>query len=68
MTLKEKFLEKAFCMCEDESQIDNFIDIAEEFAIGFAAYLDGYLTRTSTSIRNKTIKELLEIYKKEKGL
>ena len=34
----------------------------DKFAIGFAAYLDGYLEVTTK--RTKTIKELLEIYKK----
>jgi len=41
MTLKEKFLEKSFCMCEDESQIDNFVVIADEFAIGFLDFIEG---------------------------
>jgi len=77
MTLKEKFEEKAFCMCEDMTQIDNYADIADEFAIGFANWVnkvsyrtfDGnwYLTQIDEDIK-KTTEELLEIYKKEKGL
>ena len=72
MTLKEKFLEKAFCICEDESQIDNFIDLADEFAIGFAEWIFNQnpisLTKKSgldNSYMRKSAKELLEIYKKE---
>jgi len=39
--------------------------IAEEFAIGFGEYLDSL---TSEDMGTLSIKELLEIYKKEKGL
>jgi len=58
MTLKEKFgklFMKSRCTIE-------FEQIADEFAIGFGEWLikkyDGV----------KSVKELLEIYKKEKGL
>ena len=72
MTLKEKFLKKAFCMCEDESQIDNFIDLADDFAIRFAEWIFNQnpisLTKKSgldNSYMRKSAKELLEIYKEE---
>ena len=39
--------------------------LRDEFAIEFGEYLDGYL---QTTVKTKTITELLEIYKKEKGL
>lgn len=66
MTLKEKFEEKAFCMCEDMTQIDNYVDIADDFAIGFGQWL----IKKEHEYTNKIIamEELLEIYKKEKGL
>lgn len=35
MTLKEKFEEKAFCMCEDMTQVDNLIKITDDYAIEF---------------------------------
>ena len=39
--------------------------IADEFAIGFGEYLDSLTTEDMGTL---SIKELLEIYKKEKGL
>jgi hypothetical protein len=64
MTLKEKFKEilTAFWISnwEDECEI-----IADEFAIGFAEWL---LNERTGFNRETEIKELLEIYKKEKGL
>jgi hypothetical protein len=77
MTLKEKFEEKAFCICEDITQIDNYVDVAEDFAIGFAEWCKQEYELEDTSFHNKwrdvngeyrESKELLEIYKKEKGL
>jgi hypothetical protein len=60
MTLKEKFID-AF-KSGKRFDIQNAEVIADEFAIGFAEWLlkkyDGV----------KSVKELLEIYKKEKGL
>jgi hypothetical protein len=75
MTLKEKFkktLSKDFT-------INQLEQIAEDFAIGFAEWCDdNYFRMGNTSFwaesmdwdnDNKfTTKELLEIYKKEKGL
>jgi hypothetical protein len=75
MTLKEKFKEilTAFWISnwEDES-----IKIADEFAIGFAEWVgQNTINYSSGKFRMKTLKptlftskELLEIYKKEKGL
>jgi hypothetical protein len=45
---------------------DSVKQLNDDYAIEFAAYLDGYLQSTLT--RTKTIRELLEIFKKEKGL
>jgi hypothetical protein len=67
MTLKEKFEECLWAF--DKSIIKNQSEkcdaIADEFAIGFASYLDNIL---GNRLLFKEIKELLEIYKKEKGL
>ena len=60
------------------NEIDNYVDIAESFAIGFAEWMSkhnflpnkGWYT-TSYEIEMdifKTSKELLEIYKKENNL
>ena len=69
MTLKEKLIDYLHEPYEYEC-----IELADEFAIGFAFYLsDNYTSRTldtwddAVGIRFTT-KELLEIYKKEKGL
>lgn len=42
--------------------------IAEEFAIGFAEWLRGYRYDNAEIYHISSTKELLEIYKKEKGL
>ena len=69
MTLKEKFLEKAFCMCEDESQVDNFVVIANDFAIGFGEWMINNAEKYNEYLYQiQDLKELLEIYKKEKEL
>jgi hypothetical protein len=69
MTLKEKLIDYLH-----EPYVYECIELADEFAIGFAFYLsDNYTSRTldtwddAVGIRFTT-KELLEIYKKEKGL
>ena len=64
MTLKEKFEEIliAFWTNEWESECEK---VTDEFAIGFGEYLDSL---TYQDMGELTIKELLEIYKKEKGL
>ena len=80
MTLKEKLRQGLTGHLSDEkTEVDVNIaaKIAEEFAIGFAQWInsvsyrsfDGnwYLTQIDEDIK-KTTKELLEIYKKEKGL
>lgn len=73
MTLKEKLNEKL-----SEAFANEIEQIADEFAIGFGQWLvsncysedDMYwwLIKTNGDVENVTIKELLEIYKKEKGL
>ena len=68
MTLKEEFSEKAFCMCEDMTQIDNFVVIANEFAIGFTEWCVKNELFYSIQYGRIETKSLLEIYKKEKGL
>jgi hypothetical protein len=80
MTLKERFRQELTGHLSDEkTEVDVNIAtrIAEEFAIGFADWLnsvsyrsfDGnwYLTQIDEDIK-KTTEELLEIYEKEKGL
>ena len=59
MTLKEKFKKEGF------SNYDYLSNVADNYAIEFSEWLNvnayKYPTKTTT-------KELLEIYKKEKGL
>jgi hypothetical protein len=64
MTLKEKFKEilTAFWISNWEDECKK---IADEFAIGFAEWL---LNERTGFNRETEIKQLLEIYKKEKGL
>ncbi len=77
MTLKEKFWD----YCDDEYS-DKWVNaeyceqVADEFAIGFACWCDRlqkklpYLGVYEFNLQfgNKSVKELLEIYKKEKEL
>lgn len=48
--------------------IDNLINITDEFAIGFAEWANENYFSLNTYKKTVTLKELLEIYKKEKGL
>lgn len=69
MTLKEKFEEKAFCMCEDMTQIDNYVNIAEDFAIKFHKWMR--LNDTQENAEkwfHYTDKDMLNAFKEEKGL
>lgn len=66
MTLKERFRQKLTGHLSDEkTEVDVNIAtrIAEEFAIGFAYWCEWRDDRAF-----KTYEELLQIYKKEKGL
>ena len=66
MTLKEQFID-AF-KSGKRFDIQNAEVIAEEFAIGFADWLAKLVPIFGAEYINKSTKELLEIYKKEKGL
>jgi len=80
MTLREKFKERLYNQSHDDSEclrirfenIDKVIDsqerIADEFAIEFAEWYLDLWNRNDKSFDNNSPKELLEIYKKEKGL
>jgi hypothetical protein len=67
MTIKEKFLELAFAKISSEELRDECEKIADEFAIAFAMSIS---THCYCELGNDTrsYQELLEIYKKEKGL
>lgn len=74
MTLKEKLFNVVFDNAYEfktENVLPELVDIADEFAIGFAEWI---FTNGRETIRKankdglKSTKELLEIYKKEKGL
>jgi hypothetical protein len=62
--IKEKFKDIIDDAITYQQQEDSFVQIADEFAIGFAEWL----TYNRENNYTKSIKELLEIYKKEKGL
>jgi hypothetical protein len=63
---KAKEMEKQKLIEMHDKGFDSVKQLNDDYAISFAAYLDGYLQSTLT--RTKTIRELLEIFKKEKGL
>lgn len=70
MTLKEKF----YPYCDNEFQdkeqnAENCVDVAYEFAIGFAEWYEYQLiTKGLFGMMDRPKKEILEKYKKEKGL
>ena len=78
MTLKEKFETKSSIDTTKEAKVfaKECEQIADEFAIGFADWVgQNTINYSSGKFRMKTLKptlftskELLEIYKKEKGL
>jgi hypothetical protein len=72
MTLKEKFTDKILSFLNDNMKERNAIEcekIADDFAIGFAEwYLNLYESDDADTFCKNTMIELLEIYKKEKGL
>jgi len=61
MKLKEKFKDIIDDAITYQQQEDSFVQIAEEYAIGFAYWCEWRNDRAF-----KTYEELLEIYKKEK--
>ena len=68
MTIKEKFIKSYRKVFSVENLAEEAEIIADEFAIGFAEWLEksGYLMCLIRG--SKPTKELLQIYKKEKGL
>ena len=74
MTLKERFLKVP--MVENGLSVSEKCEqIADEFAIGFAEWKDKFIDEVAdwkqdgVYLKNRfSTKELLEIYKKEKGL
>jgi len=65
MTLKEKFKQSDSM----DWRNDENVQIAEDFAIGFAEwYLNLWHTDDDSSFNNNSPQQLLEIYKQEKGL
>jgi hypothetical protein len=65
MTLKEKFIEQSIDIRYQVLETEKFEKIADDYAIEFAEW------RLTTFLKNAdqyTMKELLEIFKKEKGL
>ena len=80
MKLKEKFLELAFAKISSEELRDKSVEVADDFAIGFAEWLDNkYYQGENVNEYHRSIDEyregkhytatqLLQIYKKENGL
>ena len=68
MTLKEKFKDVIEDAITHDQQYDSFEQIADEFAIGFAEWCLKNGLFTQFKITQRANKELLEIYKKERGL
>ena len=72
MTLKEKITDEYIWTTEPimdaeevSESVDKMIEIADEFAIGFAEWIRNM---SFGKYHAHSTKELLEIYKKEKGL
>ena len=65
MTLKQKINDALFYI-EPKISLIKCEKIVDEFAIEFSEWVNSLYV--ATDHKNKTYKELLEIYKKEKGL
>jgi hypothetical protein len=68
MTLNEKFKEVLINPIWQMTMIDKQMEIADDFAIGFAEWAIKKEYHIDIWVKNNSTKELLEIYKKEKGL
>ena len=72
MTLKEKLEVEIMDLSIMDETIDyigkNLEYVADDFAIGFAEWVDDKGLEVVLNQKPKNTKELLEIYKKEKGL
>jgi len=70
MTLKKQFQTLFNNTVVNENRVDKSVKIADEFAIGFAEWMakEYWLNSSGKFRKEQTHKELLEIYKKEKGL
>jgi hypothetical protein len=56
------------CRAEESETIDKIEELADEFAIGFANWYE-FMLRQSDNLNSRfTPKELIEMFKKEKGL
>lgn len=64
MTLKDKFKK----LLSKDFTINELEQIADEFAIGFAEWVDDKGLEVVLNHKPKNTKELLEIFKKENGL
>jgi predicted nuclease of restriction endonuclease-like (RecB) superfamily len=68
MKLKEKFTNSIVLPFEYEEKIKKSLVIADDYAIEFAGYYEEILASGDYNLIDKDKKELLEIFKKEKGL
>jgi hypothetical protein len=68
MTLKEKFVKIYEKYCAVENIVNESEKVADEFAIEFAEWLNGLDINDYVLQKHISSQELLEMYKKEKGL
>ena len=75
MTLKEKITDEYIWTTEPivdaeevSESVDKMIEIAEEFAINFANWYEFMLRQNDNLNERFTPKELIKMFKKEKGL
>jgi hypothetical protein len=73
MTLKEKFRDKILSFLSDNMKEQNAIEceqIADDYAIEFAQWMakEYWLNSSGKYLKYTRTSELLEIFKKEKGL
>jgi hypothetical protein len=71
MTLKEKFRDKILSFLSDNMKEQNAIEceqIADDYAIEFAEWISKQEYNLDFWVRHNQTKNLLEIFKEEKGL
>lgn len=67
MTLKQKFFDVYLKYYKKSNELDKMVEVADEYAIEFAEWCFNVVANKK-HIGINNLKELLEIFKKEKGL
>jgi hypothetical protein len=68
MTLKQKFFDIYTSYYKKSNELDKMVEVADDYAIEFAKWYDESNYGIEVYKHLKTYEQVLEIFKKEKGL